>query len=176
MGQVARRSRRWIVGFILTAGMVHATPEDDAGAATGSPNTNDTVITSKNFEYDARENRAIFEGNVIVFDSRLSLRADKMWVLFTENHKVSEIRAIGKEVKLYQAERSAGCRQMEYDVAEGKMTLRQDAWVKQPDGVLRGSVIHMWRDDERITSESNVTFRVFLDSEGEGSTLFPGVQ
>jgi lipopolysaccharide export system protein LptA len=92
---------------------------------------------------------------------------------FTREHEVRTIYAYGDEVLLHQTGRSAGCRVMTYDVDDGRMILKEDAWVKQGDNVLRGDVIRIWRDSERITSDSNVTFRIYMPEGEEDKSILP---
>jgi len=146
-----------------------------ASFAQDAEKVKETVITSKRFEYDAKRNQAKFEGNVVVVDERLSVRAEEMLINFTSAHEVRTIYAYGDEVLIHQAGRSAGCRVMTYDVEDGNMVLKENAWVKQGDNVLRGELIRIWRDSEKITSDSNVTFRIYMnEGEGGGSILPSG--
>lgn len=164
------QNRRWIViaGLSLLAlgGGLAAVAQTEA-------KPKETVITSKRFEYDAKRNQAKFEGNVVVIDERLSLRAEEMLINFTREHEVRTIYAYGDEVLLHQTGRSAGCRVMTYDVEDGQMVLKEDAWVKQGENVLRGKVIRIWRDSERITSDSNVTFRIYFNEDQNGGSILP---
>lgn len=133
----------------------------------------ETVITSKRFMYETREQTAVFEEDVVVEDPRMRLRADKMWVTFGETEDVKSIKAVGRAVTVQQDDRSAGARSLTYDVKTGKLLLQENAWVRQGGNTLRGDVITIWRDDERIVAEPNVQFRVFLEGDAGGRVLSP---
>lgn len=166
MNHIAGRGVMFAVLILAVGGGLAAPAQDSA-------KVKETVITSKRFEYDAKRNQAKFEGNVVVIDERLSLRAEEMLINFTREHEVRTIYAYGDEVLLHQTGRSAGCRVMTYDVDDGRMILKEDAWVKQGDNVLRGDVIRIWRDSERITSDSNVTFRIYMPEGEEDKSILP---
>lgn len=168
MNQIWRQGIVLGISFLVLGGASSSSAQD-------GDKLRETVITSKRFEYDAKRNQAKFEGNVVVVDERLSLRAEEMLINFTRAHEVRTIYAYGDEVLIHQVGRSAGCRVMTYDVEDGKMVLKEDAWVKQGDNILHGELIRIWRDSEKITSDSNVTFRIYMNKgEGGGSILPSG--
>ena len=133
----------------------------------------ETVITSKRFTYETAAQRALFEERVVVRDPRIEMKADTLWVHFGENEAVKRIKASGKEVIVQQADRSAGGKTLDYDIASGKLVLVGKAWVKQAGNTLRGDRITIWRDDQKIVAEPNVQFRVFLEGDAAQRTLSP---
>lgn len=156
-----------LLAVLLAGG---ASVSEAADPATNAP----TVITSKRFTYETAKREAVFEQNVVVKDPRLTLHADRLHVKFNAKEEVETILATGTRVVVEQDGRKAGGRGLHYDLASGRMVLREQAWVQQGENLLRGDQITMWRDEERVVAEPNVEFTVRM---GAGvSAPLPGVR
>ena len=158
-----------IAGLLVLAAARVGGADSQPAATTGSQ----TVITSKRFEYANGKREAVFEENVVVTDPRLSMKADKMWVFFDEDQQVSTIKATGQAIEVKTADRTAGGRNMVYDVKLGRLVLTDNAWVKQGGNLLKGERIELWRDEERVVSQENVTFRMTLNSTSAPPVVRP---
>lgn len=111
--------------------------------------TGTTVITSQRLEFDNRERRAVFEGNVLVQDATMRMRSESLIVLFDENEQPSWIEADGGVIILQEG-RLARAERAEYNIVEGKMVLKGSAEVRRGRDLLKGDTITFWRDRDRI--------------------------
>lgn len=156
-------------GMLMASLACAASPDPHAAAAPGAQ----TVITSKRFEYATAKGEAVFEENVVVTDPRLSLKADKLWVFFDEDQQVRTIKATGQAIEVKQAERTAGGKNLVYDVKLGRLVLTDSAWVKQGENMLKGDRIELWRDEEKVVSLDNVSFKLTLNSTSAPPVVRP---
>jgi len=161
---------RWLVVGALLVGISGATTMTRAadtnpvapaqtlkalGAATDEP----TIVTSDRLRVDYLNNTGTFEGNVLVVDPRISLRADKMVVTFAgtgtndTQRSVQRIEAIGAVV-ITQADRKAESEQAVYTDADGRVVLTGNPRVQNEDGTVTGDRITFWRDEKRMDVES----------------------
>lgn len=160
------------------------------GASTGGASTNGrTDITAKKITMRNQENKAIFEGNVVLKKGVLVVHSDVMVVFLkpndsqtdgvapkvarkgTEelptisNRAVSMIEATGK-VKIEKADGRATCRKAVYSEDERKIILTGDPIAWQHGTRVSGKKIIMFLDDDRTIVEGES--RVMIEPEGGG--------
>jgi lipopolysaccharide export system protein LptA len=112
-----------------------------------------TVITSDTLTYDASRGYAVFEGNVVVSDPQMKMKADKLTVYFEGKSEVKSLLAEGR-VAMSQLDRRAWAQKATYDVAAGRVTLTGDPRVMRGKDLLVGDKITFWRDEQRMLVES----------------------
>lgn len=112
-----------------------------------------TVITSDKLTYDASRGYAVFEGNVVVSDTQMKMKADKLTVYFEGKSDVKSLLAEGR-VAMSQLDRRAWAQKATYDVAVGRVILTGDPRVMRGKDLLVGDKITFWRDENRMLVES----------------------
>ncbi len=137
-----------------------------AGVARASTNE-PTVINSDRMQSDYVSNVGTFEGNVVVIDPRLTLRADKMTVFFGGTNNIvngvtNQVRAVQRilatgAVEIHVDQKKANCDQADYLTGEDKAILTGSPKVESPDGVVTGKKITIWHGKEKMDVESDVT-------------------
>ena len=137
-------------GLILSAAAVAATNGTDGVTSSKpaqAPRT--TTITSDQLTFDMSNNVVRFTKNVVVTDAGVIIKADKMQVKFGENDDIKWIRASG-HVRIQQKNRLATCRTATYNVRSGALVLVGKPVVRQGASTLRGRVIKIWRDQQKM--------------------------
>lgn len=171
-----------VAGCLMVVGLTAATAvtEEDADApAAPEP----TIVTSERLQVDYLHNMGTFEGNVLVVDPRITVRADKMVVFFGAAHKESvtnrtatteapavstnltaqslqKIEAHGGVV-ITQADKKAESEHAVYTAADGRVVLTGNPRLDGPDGMVSGEKITFWRDDKRVDIESGTRLILF---------------
>lgn len=124
-----------------------------------------TVVTAERLSVDYANNTGVFEGNVLVVDARITVRADKMTVEFgapavTTNSAAPAttrtIRAITATggVIIVQAEKKATSDHAVYTAADGKVELTGHPQVETAEGTVSGERITFWRDEKRMVVDA----------------------
>ena len=126
-----------------------------------------TVINSDRMQSDYVNNVGTFEGNVVVIDSRLNLRADKMTVFFGGTNNIvndvtNQVRSIQRitstgAVEIHIDQKKATCESADYIASDDKAILTGSPKVETPDGVVTGKKITLWHGKERMDVESDET-------------------
>ncbi len=175
-----------IAVWLLMAAAAQAA--DPAGTAAGGPSVNGrTDITAKRITMRNQENKAIFEGNVVLKKGVLVVHSDVMVVFLKpgdppaaepapktprkgsdelptiSNRSVSKIEATG-QVKIEKAEGRATCRKAVYNEDERKIILTGDPVAWQHGTRVSGKKIIMFLDDDRTIVEGES--RVMIEPEG----------
>ena len=137
-----------------------------AGVARASTNE-PTVINSDRMQSDYVNNVGTFEGNVVVIDPRLTLRADKMTVFFGGTNNIvdgvtNQARSIQQiistgAVEIHLDQKKATCESADYIASDDKAILTGSPKVETPDGVVTGKKITIWHGKEKMDVESDVT-------------------
>jgi lipopolysaccharide export system protein LptA len=154
-----------------------------AGTGAGGPSMNGrTDITADQITMRNQENKAIFEGKVVLKKGVLVVHSDAMVVFFKpgdspaagaapktprkgadelptiSNRSVSKIEATG-QVKIEKGEGRATCRKAVYNEDERKIILTGDPVAWQHGTRVSGKKIIMFLDDDRtiVEGESHVT-------------------
>jgi lipopolysaccharide export system protein LptA len=172
----------------LLLAVAHAA-DTPAPAGAGLSANGRTDITARKITMRNQENKAIFEGNVVLKKGVLVVHSDVMVVFLkpndsqtdgvapkvarkgTEelptisNRAVSMIEATGK-VKIEKADGRATCRKAVYNEDERKIILTGDPIVWQHGTRVSGRKIIMFLDDDRTIVEGES--RVMIEPEGGG--------
>jgi lipopolysaccharide transport protein LptA len=88
-----------------------------------------TVITSDTLMFDYGRRLAVFNGNVVVKDTDLTLTTDKLKASFTEDNGVEFMEATGRVV-LVQGDRKGECEKATYSAASGQIVLTAETGKK----------------------------------------------
>ena len=138
-------------------------PVGIAAASTNEP----TIINSDQMHADYLANVGTFEGNVVVLDPRLTLRADKMTVFFGGTNNIvngvtNQVRSIQRivadgAVEIHQDQKKATCEHADYHADDDKAILTGSPKVEAPDGTVTGRKITLWHGKEKMDVESDAT-------------------
>lgn len=156
----ARRMVLMMAAALAATGVMAADPEV-------AP-TNQTVITSTRLDYDNARRTAVFEGNVVVTDARVTIKADQITALFNADNQPEMITAVGN-VRIDQEDRQATCERASYSLKSGLLVLTGRPVVKRGTEVMSGSRIIFSRDDDKIKCEDAVLR--FTSGQGGLDTL-----
>lgn len=149
---------------------------------TGSSTNEPTIITADVLHGDYAHNLGTFEGNVLVVDPRITVRADKMVVFFgatnvlvtsivtnaagttspvtatNTTRAVQKIIADGAVVMTTPDNKKTNSEHGEYTAADGKVVLTGGhPTAESADGVVTGDKITFWRDSQRMDVENSQT-------------------
>ncbi len=159
------------VAALLFLGAGAGRAEDAAEAPEAeAAETNSTVITSARLIYDQQKQTAVFEDQVVVTDPRVTITADKLTVLFTQDQKVSVLEAEGSVV-IREGDKNAAGEKARYEVAEGKFVLTGRPQVQNGRDLLSADTITFWRNSNRIQGEPNVRLVIRSEQGGLGERL-----
>jgi lipopolysaccharide transport protein LptA len=149
--------KQWIVASVaLFAATWGWAGEKAAGLpAIPSAGTNETVITSRRLDFDYPRRTAVFDGDVVVTDVRVTIRSDQMTALFSTNNQPDMITAVGN-VLIEQQDRQATCERATYSVRSGLLVLTGKPIVKRGTEVMSGTRIIFSRDDDKVKCEDAV--------------------
>ena len=195
----AKNSRFWtmytwillssaVLLFVLSIGTAAAQPVAPKPAA---PNESRTTITSKKMTVRNQENKAVFEGTVVLTKGALVVHSDVMVVFFKaveqsakdgqmpkagqesrtdlpvmSNRAVSMIEATGKLVRIVKADGRATCRKAVYDEADDKIVLTGEPVAWQNGTRVSGEKITMYLAEDRSVVEGGS--HVLIDQEAGG--------
>jgi lipopolysaccharide transport protein LptA len=139
---------------------------------TGSSTNEPTIITADNLHGDYAHNVGTFEGNVLVVDPRMTVRADHMTVFFgatnvltttgaitTTNttRSVQKIIADGAVVMTTPDNKKTNSDHAEYTANDGRVVLTGHPRAESSDGIVTGDKITFWRDSQRMDVENSQT-------------------
>jgi len=127
--------------------------------------TNATVITSEKLSFDYKRSIAVFEGNVVVEDPQLKMRADKLNVLFEGTNSVKSVVAVGN-VLLWYGDKTASCRHAIYVAKTGEITLRGNAALRREQDSVTGEEIVFYLNEERVECRPG-RLVIFPESRGQ---------
>jgi lipopolysaccharide transport protein LptA len=137
-----------------------------ADATENAGDTNTTVITSRHLDFDYPKRTAVFDGDVVVTDPRVTIKADSITALFSTNNQPETITAVGN-VRIEQEGRLALSTRATYSVKSGLLVLTGRPRVMRGTDVLTGSRIIFSRDDDKVTCE-DATLRLMPEQGGAG--------
>ncbi len=131
-----------------------------ATATAAATSTNEpTIVTAERSQLDYLKKVWVFEGNVLVVDPRITIRADKMNVYFGgsgTNQSGSIQKAVAEGgVVITQEEKKATGDHAEYFADGGKVVLTGSPQVKTPDGTVTGEKITFWRGSQKMDVEAS---------------------
>jgi lipopolysaccharide transport protein LptA len=155
-----------------------AKPPLPVASSTNEP----TIITADILHGDYAHNLGTFEGNVLVVDPRITVRADKMVVFFGNTNilvtatvtnatgitspitttnttrAVQKIIADGAVVMTTPDNKKTNSEHGEYTAGDGRVVLTGGhPRAESADGVVTGDKITFWRDSQRMDVENSQT-------------------
>jgi len=179
------------VGLLMAA--AHAA--DTAVPVAGGPSANGrTDITAQKITMRNQENKAIFEGNVILKKGVLVVHSDVMVVFLKpndpkavktapkaprkgseelptiSNRTISSIEATG-QVKIEKADGRATSRKAVYNEDERKIILTGDPVAWQHGTCVSGKKIVMFLDDDRTVVEGGSRVRIAPETRGPAPSV-----
>jgi len=134
-------------------------------------------VSSAKQHASMKTNKIIFSEDVLLTQGTIKITADKLTVIRGEqaNHEI--MIAEGNVATFYQTQEDgkpldAEAKHVEYDVAKGKITLTNQAQVKQLDSQVNGSKIIYFLESQElnVSSDKNTQQRVktvFLPAQFE---------
>jgi len=169
--------KRAVLAVILLAGWGASRAPADNLISTNRPAAEPTVVTSERLNVDYANNRGTFEGNVLVVDPRITLRADKIIVQFGDaagaqtnsvSRSVKKIEASGGVV-ITAEEKKAVSEHAIYTADDGKIILTGNPQVETPEGTVAGSKITFWRDEKKMDVESSTRLVLYPEDPAKKS-------
>jgi lipopolysaccharide export system protein LptA len=134
-----------------------------AAQTPSSAETKGTQVVSDAFRLNLSKKEGLFTGNVRVTDANYNLEAEELTVYFTADNKMERLVARGN-VKIKQgADRSATCREAEYNVAEKRLRLTGDPVVMQNQNRVTGTVITIYPENDRMEVDGRSRVQFFLE-------------
>lgn len=121
-----------------------------------------TVITSDKLTFDQVEGFALFEQNVVVKDSRMTLTADRLRVNFDKAGKAETIEATGN-VHITQPNRESRSGEAHYEVKTGKIILTVEPKISQGPNFITAERITIWRNQSRMIAFPRPILRMVPD-------------
>jgi lipopolysaccharide export system protein LptA len=111
-------------------------------------------IHADSMEYDNKQNRALFNGNVVARQGDVTMFADTMEVLYGDKGKLNQFAAIGN-VKVIQGDRIATGQRIIFHNDEQKIVATGNPRVWQGDNVINGYKITVYLKEDRYVVESS---------------------
>jgi lipopolysaccharide export system protein LptA len=122
-----------------------------------------TQVVSDAFRLNLSKKEGLFTGNVRVTDANYTLEAEELTVYFTADNKMERLVARGN-VKIKQgADRSATCREAEYNVVQKRLRLTGDPVVMQNQNRVTGTVITIYPENDRMEVDGRSRVQFFLE-------------
>lgn len=140
--------------LLLQSGGVQAASEADS-----------TVVTSDKLTYDSLKQYALFEGNVVVTDPQMSLKAEKLTLFFDETGAAKSIRAEGG-VDIAQDDVMSHSDNALYDMISGRVLLSGSPVVTKGDDTLTGRTITFWRDQNKMVVDGRAKLVISPNEDG----------
>lgn len=146
-------------------------------------------ITADQAELDESKGEAHYNGNVVLTQGSLLIRADNLTIKADEKNQVQRVTAQGKPAEFNQTPEAgkppvvAKAKLIDYYVAEEKLVLQQDAIVVQNESTFQGSQIQYDIRNHRMQASSTgaktggsdrVKFILPPNSSGDGATAPAG--
>lgn len=152
--------KRWMAAAMMMLAVATGWAGEKPGPLAGvmaipKAGTNETVITSRQLDFDYPKRTAVFDGDVVVTDVRVTIKADQMTALFSTNNQPEMITAVGNVV-IDQQDRKATCERATYSVRSGLLVLTGKPVVQRGTEVMSGTRIIFSRDDDKVKCEDAV--------------------
>lgn len=108
-----------------------------------------SIITARSISLNAELSMGFFNGDVILDDPEISMRADVVSVTFGEINQIKRIAAKG-DVEMVQSGRSGRCQKAYYLGTEKVIVMIGDAYIKLVDDELSGDEIIYWINEDKV--------------------------
>ena len=122
-----------------------------AGGAVAANEQGRTVITSDTLLFDYQRSIAVFEGNVKVEDSQVTLTCEKLYAYFDKNNQIDSVVA-RENVHVVQADRQARAGKAVYTAKDGAIVLTEQPRLLRGSDELRGDEIKIFTHSEKVIS------------------------
>ncbi len=129
-----------------------------------------TVVTADRLVFDYKKQYALFEGNVVVSDPEMDLKAQSLIIKFSEDSEVQSIVA-KTGVIIEQSDKRAEAGVAVYDVISGKVVLEDNPRVRRGRDILTGDTITFWRDENKMVCEPRARLIIFPEEGGSRAKL-----
>ncbi len=116
-------------------------------------------INANSMEYDNRNNRIAFTGNVVARQSEFVIFSDKMNAVYDESNELQKLSATGN-VKAVQGDRIATGKKVVYDNAQKQIIITGSPRVWQGDNMIQGNKIIVFLDQDRYVVQGSSRQRV----------------
>jgi lipopolysaccharide transport protein LptA len=151
-----------------------------AGGMTLGSGASETHISAKRADYDISRNVLVLDGDVVVSDPRVTIKADQITMLMSSNREPEMVTAVGSvdieqdlspkgmsEKKGMQIKgfRKATCGRAVYSVRSGITVLTDKPVITQEGMTLRGSRIIYSRDEDKVHIDNSQG--IFVPGEGK---------
>lgn len=147
------------------------TPASGTEATTPAATTREpTEVTSERLQVDYANNTGTFEGNVLVVDPKITVRADKMVVFFgTGTNQTRSLQRIVAEgaVIITQDDRKSSSDHAVYTADDGKVVLTGNPQVQTPDGTVTGKRITFWRGLQKMDVEAGTRLVIWPEEKNK---------
>lgn len=114
-------------------------------------------INARSVEANEKTGAAVYRGNVVAEQGRLSIKADRIEIR-TKNNQTELIQATGSPVKLRQQpdatteEIQAEAKRIDYRVSTRKLDMFGDVSLRRGEDLFTGSVLHYDLDAKSLTA------------------------
>ena len=153
------------------------------GGMTMGSGTSETHVNAKRADYDISKNVLVLDGDVVVRDPRVTIKADQITMLMNTNREPEMVTAVGnvdieqdlspavamvaaeKKAPAVKGFRRATCGRAVYSVRSGITVLTDKPVITQEGMTLRGSRIIYSRDEDKVHIDNSSGS--FLPGEGK---------
>ncbi len=124
-------------------------------------------ITADRLDIDQKKGEAVFKGNVIARQDKMTLLTDTMTIIFAEKeNEVKEIIANGS-VTINLDQKKATCTTAHFYTSDNKVILTGKPQLREGKNIIEGEKIIFFLNEERSIVEGRKNSRV-------KTTIFPG--
>lgn len=153
---------------------------EGAGGMTLGSGVTETHVSAKRADYDISRNVLVLDGDVVVSDPRVTIKADQITMLMSSNREPEMVTAVGsvdieqdlnpvaasqKQATPIKGFRRATCGRAVYSVRSGITVLTDKPVITQEGMTLRGSRIIYSRDEDKVHIDNSSG--TFLPGEGK---------
>lgn len=173
-----------MAGYLVLTGGAVTFAQDEASAGMGGmtmgSGSNETHVSAKRADYDISRNVLVLDGDVVVRDPRVEIKADQITMLMNTNREPEVVTAVGsvvieqdlspsarvdKKSPPLKGFRRATCGRATYSVRSGITVLTDRPVITQEGMTLRGSRIIYSRDADKVHIDNSSGS--FLPGEGK---------
>lgn len=164
------------------SGMAQESRSSGMSGMTMGSGTNETHVLAKRADYDLSRNVLVLDGDVVVQDPRVTIKADQITMLMNTNREPEMVTAVGSVVIEQELSPSAAqtatknvavkgfrratCGRAVYGVRSGVTVLTDKPVITQEGMTLHGSRIIYSRDKDKVHIDNSSG--TFVPGEGQG--------